>query len=155
MQMLTCNECGEDFERKHRRGRRPDVCGIECKRVVRNRQQKAWHKANPERSAELGRERSWRYNYNLEREDYKSLLAFQGGGCSICRTPPPDGRYLAVDHDHATGAIRGLLCTNCNTALGVMGDDPERLRHAIAYLANPPALVALDRVTLFPCLSSV
>ena len=56
--------------------------------------------------------------YNMTHNDYLTMLANQGGGCAICGQPPANGMHLAVDHDHATGAIRGLLCTRCNLQLG-------------------------------------
>lgn len=56
--------------------------------------------------------------YGLGLVDYDRLLADQGGGCAVCgKTPEEEGRNLAVDHDHATGAIRGLLCGFCNHRL--------------------------------------
>ena len=64
---------------------------------------------------------------------YAEMLEAQGGVCWICEKPPR-ARQLAVDHDHDTGEIRGLLCTNCNLALGNFKDSPERLRKAIEYL---------------------
>lgn len=63
----------------------------------------------------------------------------QGGRCAICRREPEQGRRLAVDHDHATGEVRGLLCKACNTALGMFRDDVASLARAIGYLADPPA----------------
>lgn len=72
--------------------------------------------------------------YGLTLADYDNLSKAQGGACSIC-WETPTGR-LDVDHDHSTGLVRGLLCGRCNSALGLMKDDPARLTAAIAYLAK-------------------
>lgn len=56
------------------------------------------------------------------------------GVCAICKRPETINKSLAVDHCHLTNTIRGLLCTNCNIALGKMGDSIEILKSAIAYL---------------------
>jgi hypothetical protein len=78
-------------------------------------------------------------NPNVEPDDYPRLFARQKGGCAICGRPETapfrgKARRLAVDHDHATGNNRGLLCGRCNRALGYFDDDPERLLIAVAYL---------------------
>ena len=57
-----------------------------------------------------------------------------GGLCAICRRPST--RKLAMDHCHATGKLRGLLCQPCNTGLGHFQDDVERMQRAIDYLRN-------------------
>lgn len=92
-------------------------------------------------------QREDRYGYTPEQ--FATLLAKQGGGCSICGTTQvTNGRWrsseasdLHVDHDHATGHVRGLLCNRCNMTLGLMDDDPNRLIRAAEYLKNPPALM--------------
>ena len=71
--------------------------------------------------------------YGLRPGEYAELLAKQGGKCAICRKVPRK-RYLAVDHDHATGKIRGLLCFFCNSALGVFEFSPATARRAAVYL---------------------
>jgi hypothetical protein len=75
--------------------------------------------------------------YGITPEEFSTLLARQGGACAICRSPDPRGtKTMQVDHDHKTGAIRGLLCHPCNTALGMFGDNAETLRAAVEYLAR-------------------
>jgi hypothetical protein len=76
--------------------------------------------------------------YGLSVADYERMLAAQGARCAICRAESPlhsRARRLFVDHAHATGIVRGLLCMNCNTGLAHFKDDPERLRAALAYLS--------------------
>lgn len=72
--------------------------------------------------------------YGITREDYARMLEAQGGVCAICQGARPDGKPLYVDHCHTTGAVRALLCTQCNTGIGMFGDDPDRLLAAAAYL---------------------
>jgi len=67
-------------------------------------------------------------------DDYFELLGLQGDRCGICLTPF-DG-VPRIDHDHLTGEVRGLLCHNCNVALGHFRDSEALLRSAIRYLAG-------------------
>ncbi len=76
--------------------------------------------------------------YGITPETYATILAAQGGRCAICRTESSDGsgRRFHIDHCHATGMIRGLLCSGCNTGIGQLGDSVELLRSAIEYLTT-------------------
>lgn len=74
-----------------------------------------------------------RFLYGLSPQDYAAMLDAQDGACAICRKPPRT-RGLNVDHDHATGRVRGLLCGPCNSVLGMAGDDPNVLTEALRYL---------------------
>ena len=82
--------------------------------------------------------KSW---YGITIEDYFNLLNFQNNCCAICKSSEPRGRgskkMFHVDHDHKTGEVRGLLCQQCNVALGSFNDDAKRLEDAIFYLKNP------------------
>lgn len=71
--------------------------------------------------------------FGLAKGEYTYLLTSQGGVCLICGDAG-DGRNLAVDHDHDTGAVRGLLCQQCNTGLGLFKDNSARLIRASEYL---------------------
>lgn len=83
--------------------------------------------------------------YNLDPETYEALLAFQGGRCYVCGQVPRSQR-LAVDHDHETGVVRGLLCANdefgCNVSLRRILGNPAAARRAAEYAEKPP----LDRM---------
>jgi hypothetical protein len=65
---------------------------------------------------------------------YAEMLFLQQGVCAICSNECPTGKPLSVDHDHATEEVRGLLCHPCNTAVGLLRDNPELLEAAAAYL---------------------
>lgn len=71
--------------------------------------------------------------YNLSAQEYFAMLLAQGGVCLICARAPTH-KPLCVDHDHATGNVRGLLCHKCNALLGHAGDNPSVLASAIEYL---------------------
>lgn len=70
--------------------------------------------------------------------DYEKAFQRQDGKCAICGCVLNSSRYtrFAGDHDHKSGKLRGLLCTNCNTALGLFKDSTERLSNAIKYLEH-------------------
>lgn len=80
--------------------------------------------------------------YGLTQERYDQMEAAQGGVCAICLKPP--SRAFDIDHDHGCcpgetscgECVRGLLCFNCNSALGKFKDDVESLNRAVTYLGN-------------------
>ena len=84
--------------------------------------------------AKDGAEKHYMKTYGLTLQEYGDMLLDQGGGCAICDSPPTEGGKLVVDHDHATGAVRGLLCGTCNSGIGMLKDDPRLLASAIMYL---------------------
>lgn len=95
----------------------------------------------PEQRSDYAREHNLVTKFGITGTQRAGLMAAQGGVCAICLRPPSRIRPktgklidLAVDHDHATGVIRGILCTDCNTSLGLMDDSPVRLRAAATYL---------------------
>lgn len=109
----------------------------------------AWRSANPERAHLLERRKQLQRSYGMTTEQYDAMLAAQGGRCAICgatKNKSARRRYLAVDHDHVTGHTRGLLCDDCNTGIGHLGESIPRLRAAIEYLRkHAPATPLLDR----------
>lgn len=115
-----------------------------------------WRAAHPEQARESSRRSARKtyhegggqaqrraYLYGITDAEYTKLLIEQGGVCAVCRQPetrrmgPAGGtRPLAVDHDHETGEIRGLLCSRCNAALGFLNDDPALVEAALGYITK-------------------
>lgn len=98
--------------------------------------QREWRKRNPERDKNSNLKR----HYGITLEQYEAMGEAQGWKCAICggaeTTKDKDGgpRRMPVDHNHKTGKIRALLCTQCNRGLGLFSDSIERLQAAAAYL---------------------
>ena len=96
-------------------------------------QSRAWAKAHPDKCVENSR----KWKYGLTPEEQRALLA---GSCSICSTRPS----THIDHCHRTKRVRGGLCNNCNTGLGMFSDDPRLLKRAVSYLEKYNAPIALQ-----------
>ncbi|MBE1597221.1 endonuclease VII domain-containing protein [Streptomyces stelliscabiei] len=74
--------------------------------------------------------------YGLALGEYDRMLEQQGGGCAICKQPCARERRLSVDHCHSTGRVRGLLCQNCNAAIGMLKEDVALFFRAVNYLSG-------------------
>jgi hypothetical protein len=125
----------------HRSARAADGLRSRCKECE-GEDQRIRVANNPAARAASSRAYALKSRYDISVSEYDRLLALQGGKCAICGRPPGRVR-LAVDHDHKSGAVRGLLCgrapkRNCNQGLGYFSDSPERLRAAADYLELPP-----------------
>lgn len=91
------------------------------------------------RAAELQRK------YGISSDEAKAILASQGGCCAICSSGEPGGRGdWHVDHCHASGRVRGLLCSTCNVGLGMFKDDEMLLINASRYLRNVPHMTWVE-----------
>jgi hypothetical protein len=106
--------------------------------------QRRW--CSPECSTAEARRARLKAHFDITPEEYDAILAHQGGGCGICGKPPKAGKRLAVDHDHQTGLVRGLLDFYCNKrVLGAR--NAEVLIKTAAYVTDPPARAVIgDRV---------
>lgn len=130
-----CRKCAEikpldDFYRN--RGTYASRCKACVKAEAVERRLTPEGKVTAERSA---RARRLRTKYGLTIGDYDALLATQGGVCAACGRKDPRGQ-LAVDHHHASGVVRGLLCRACNLMLGYARSDASVLRAGAAYLES-------------------
>lgn len=74
-----------------------------------------------------------KYRYGISFEDFEEMKERQNNLCAICKTKTYE-KELNIDHCHATGKIRGLLCTKCNTGIGLFCDDINLLKNVITYL---------------------
>lgn len=125
----------------------------EAFKTNRTERTKSWRKANPEKAkAQYAKQNAKRKTeseatkrrrrckelqkrYGITFDRYDEILEKQDNRCAICACQAcPSGRSFAVDHDHDTGEVRGLLCKDCNIGLGMFKDDKERLRSAALYL---------------------
>ncbi len=128
--MKTCKDCGQEkpLSNYFTNTLKYSVC-----KSCKNEKSKAWNKKNPEKVKQQRRKTRLKTKYGLTVEQYNTMLEKQKCVCYICGGVNSD-RALAVDHCHTTGAVRKLLCTNCNTLIGQAKDNIDLLNKAINYL---------------------
>jgi len=85
---------------------------------------------------EKHREENRRRLYGITSKEYQALWTKQQGKCAVCTCIPTGKRKLAVDHDHISGQIRGLLCVQCNAALGLLHEDVHSIMELARYIIN-------------------
>jgi len=115
----TCHRCSASLT-----GRQVKFCGTKCS-VIFNR------------NAYLIK------TYGITSDQFDQLLAFQGGVCYICKSPPQGKRIMVVDHEHSAGRagkIRGILCLICNLKFLGREKKSDRFHNAAEYLDDPPAV---------------
>lgn len=122
------------------KGRGCNVCHAEyMNEYYKKNHVKLRDQSNKRRKANPEIEKHWklRTQFGISLDQYNEMLVFQKHSCALCLTHQDDlNLKLAVDHDHATGQIRGLLCGSCNTGLGLFKDSIFRLDAAIKYLGK-------------------
>lgn len=155
----VCRKCGEskpikDFYRhKDYPGGRKTYC-----KKCENRMVTEWRRKHPEKSRKLANDSYHRRKhlpemiaklrrknlaiYGITIEHYEAMLESQNGVCAICeetepgKTPLGKEKMLAVDHDHDTGEVRGLLCSRCNQAIGGMRESEKLIKRMLKYLRH-------------------
>lgn len=125
-----CKDCGSTSRKTSAPGPRCATC----------------HRTRRKASKRLAHGRWILKTYGITIEQYEALYEAQGGVCYICRRAKGITKRLAVDHDHATGYVRGLLCAKCNGYLGYIRDSPDAGTRMHDYLVDPPAFKVIGKV---------
>lgn len=109
-----CGYCASDFSSPDGRQR---YCSDDCARTAKSLRE-AYRR------------------YGITMAEYRTIWFHQGGVCAICEQPETTerNRLLAIDHDHVSGHVRALLCSQCNRAIGLLRDDPKTIRAAADYV---------------------
>ena len=142
--MKYCSVCSEllPLDKFFKSSKYKDGYGYRCKDCDKEARAKSRNGEGGQGTREGYRRRKLIYNYNLSPDTYDLLLKGQENRCAICKTDNPAGEGIenkrklsfAVDHDHDTNKVRGLLCNLCNRALGFFKDDPTIVGSAYEYL---------------------
>ena len=131
----TCTACGTVSPTPVNGGMGPKLCDVCANQNILAQKRRLWTKKVLAK-------------YSLTSERFAAMIEAQGNRCAVCETSEPGGGgRWHIDHDHACcgpgvscgKCVRGLLCSKCNTAMGLLGDDPKMFERAINYQMNPPA----------------
>ena len=127
----NCKECQNRYNKKYRLAHKKKIIEKGKRHYVKNKPRLLEYAKNQYNG--VRRNCDYMSKYNITLKDYDEMFDKQDGVCAICKLPEIT-RRLAVDHNHKTGKVRGLLCTGCNIALGHIKDNPERLENMKMYL---------------------
>lgn len=127
---MSCKDCGSVTRKVTRPGPRCATCHRARKAALKAAAHARWVEKT----------------YGITGEQYETLYRAQGGVCYLCKRATGKSKRLAVDHDHKTGYVRGLLCGPCNSVLAQARDDVLYFHRAIAYLTAPPAQMTIGKV---------
>jgi hypothetical protein len=141
--MKQCTVCKEtkELDQFYNVKSTKDGKGYRCKECDNKARQK-WSANNPERSHLSQRQRNLKHRFGVDLEWYENQFKKQNYSCAICETKTNktvgDRQFwnFSVDHCHDSGKIRGILCNNCNRALGLFQDNPELLKKAASYVES-------------------
>lgn len=141
--MKQCTVCKEtkELDQFYNVKSTKDGKGYRCKECDNKARQK-WSANNPERSHLSQRQRNLKHRFGVDLEWYEKQFKKQNYSCAICETKTNktvgDRQFwnFSVDHCHDSGKIRGILCNNCNRALGLFQDNPELLKKAASYVES-------------------
>lgn len=131
-----CKACERSRKKEYEKNNQEK---IRQKRKVYKKNNKEKHKVNAkkyyERYPEKVRALRLKNSYNLTLDQYNKMLEMQNKSCAICRRHSSEfKRTLSVDHDHETGEVRGLLCSPCNTAIGLFRENLVIIKLAASYI---------------------
>ena len=112
----TCTTCSINFEGRRRKQK---FCSKRCK-------DKHWNDKSVDRKRAL--------HYKITEEEFLRLMEINN--CECCNKPIPSKTDKRIDHCHETGEVRGILCNNCNGALGFAGDTVEGVQNLLKYILN-------------------
>lgn len=136
--MKKCFSCEEvkPFDQFHKQKAKNDGLQSYCKQcyVIKLREYKA---KDPEKVKNRSRRNHMRRKYDLSVDGFHSLWDSQCGNCAICSSSLNFGTGgFAIDHNHSTGKVRGILCGPCNLGIGHLKDNPDILKSAATYLES-------------------
>lgn len=124
------------FSDFYKRTMSKDGLSYRCKECS-NSNNNEWMRAKPkEERQKIYHARDMKRKFGITAETYDALFLAQEGVCAICKMPNPTRTRLAVDHDHKTGEVRGLLCGPCNMLLHRIENDPDWANKAFSYLSK-------------------
>lgn len=118
-----CKSCGNEATRQY----------AQANKARRNERLREWRAKNPEAARQKDLRARLMRKYNLTPDEVEQMRELQGGKCALCHMTT---RLLVVDHDHATGKVRAMLCRNCNTIMGAVDADPTILDRMAEYIGH-------------------
>lgn len=143
----SCKPCHNDIDKRSLRKRLKLDPTLQLRK---NKWARDLYVKNPEKFKARSKNRTWeqirnvtlKYKFGISLDVYLNMLEAQNGVCLICGNSQPQlenkkyNSLLCVDHNHKTGKIRGLLCRNCNAAIGLLKDSSILLESAYKYLKS-------------------